>query len=82
MEERKVKGKPVIYVPAGETFIAENGLRYKVVPDSVLGFPCAVCDFLPLKEVCGRYRCVGDDREDGKGVHFEECKGEIQSKTN
>lgn len=83
MVDRKVKGKSVIYVPAGETFIAENGLRYKAVPDSPVGYPCAVCDFFPSKMgMCGRYRCIGDDREDGKGVHFEECKGEEQSKTN
>lgn len=80
MKDRKVKGKPVIYVPAGETFIAENGLRYKAVPDSTVGYGCAVCNFWPLKGMCGRYRCVWSDRKDGKGVHFELC--EEQSKAN
>lgn len=77
MKDRKVKGEPVIYVPAGETFIAENGLRYKAVPDFAIGHPCAVCNFWGLSDLCPRYRCVGNDRKDGKGVHFEMCGDEV-----
>lgn len=76
MKDRKVKGELVIYVPAGETFTAPDGLRYKAVPDFMQGHSCACCDFWPLKGVCGLYRCVGDDREDGIGVHFVKCRVE------
>lgn len=78
MEERRVKGKPVIYVPSGEIFIAEDGLRYKAVPDSAYGYACKVCDLWYLKGSCGRYRCVASDREDGVGVHFVRVKEENQ----
>lgn len=73
MEDRKVKGKPVIYIPVGETFVAENGKEYEVVADRVTNFDCNCCDFGGGSGLCGRYRCIGDDREDGVGVHFEEC---------
>ena len=77
MEERKVKGKPVIYVSVGETFTAENGRRYKAVLDFMGGvLPCYYCAFGYLEGVCARYRCVASDRKDGKGVHFVECKEE------
>ena len=81
MNERKVKGKPVIYVPAKWTFTALDGQKYMAVPDFINRYPCIECAFRYAKGLCGRYRCIADDREDGTGVHFVECKGE-QSKTN
>ena len=74
MKERKVKGKTVIYIEAGETFTAEDGKRYKAVSDRVTQFDCNCCDFGGGSGLCGRYRCIGDDRADGIGVHFEECE--------
>lgn len=70
MEDRKVKGKPVIYVPVGETFTASDGHRYQAEPDMKTLEPCPRCDFRLGDGLCGRYRCIADDREDGVGVHF------------
>ena len=78
MEERKIKGKPVIYIPAGETFKAEDGQKYKVVPDMIMYFACSLCAFSGKSALCGRYRCVSDDRADGVGVFFERVKEENQ----
>lgn len=82
MQERKVKGEPVIYVPAGETFTALDGQKYTAVLDYRSDFACNNCDFGWGSGLCGRYRCIGDDREDSVGVHFVKCEEEEQSKTN
>ena len=70
MNDRKVKGKPVIYTPVGETFVGKDGETYKAVADSKSECPCLECDFPAGKGMCGSYRCVRDDRADGVGVHF------------
>ncbi len=70
MKVRKFKGEPVVYTPVGETFVAKNGKTYKVMPDRLGGLACLECDFQPRMGLCGRYRCLRDDRADNLGVHF------------
>lgn len=70
MKDRKVNGAPVVYTPACGTFVAKDGKTYKAVPDMGLGLPCGRCDFLTGMGLCGRYRCIASDRDDGIGVHF------------
>lgn len=71
MNERKVKGEPVVYVPVGESFVALDGKTYNVVPDGkTRSIPCVHCDFKVGMMLCGRYRCSHSDRADGVGVHF------------
>lgn len=70
MNERKVKGKPVIYIKVGETFTAEDGQEYKAVRDEITLRACDQCGFRPGGGLCGRYRCVASDRADDTGVHF------------
>lgn len=78
MEERRVKGKPVIYVEVGEIFTAEDGQKYKAVPDMVANFACRHCHFGLRSGLCGRYRCIGSDRADCVGVHFVRVEEENQ----
>lgn len=75
MEERKVKGKPVIYIRVGETFTTADGQKYKAVQDEITHRACDQCDFIPGGGLCGRYRCVAGDRADDIGVHFVKVEG-------
>lgn len=70
MEDRKVKGKPVIYIKVGETFTAADGHRYMAVKDEISSRACDQCDFEAGDFLCGRYCCVACDRADDEGVHF------------
>lgn len=78
MQERKVKGKPVIYIRVGETFMAVDGHKYKAVKDEITLSACDQCDFRPGGGLCGRYRCVAGDRADYVGVHFVRVEEENQ----
>lgn len=74
MIDRKVKGKPVIYIPLGQVFEARNGRKYKPVATPLSRVGCDLCAFRGKAMLCYRYRCVGDDREDEIGVHFIETE--------
>ena len=74
MIDRKVKGKPVIYIPLGQVFEARNGRWYKPVATPRWKTGCYMCAFRDKTLLCCRYRCVADDREDEIGVHFIETE--------
>ena len=78
MGDRKVKGKPVIYIRVGETFTAADGHKYKAVQDEITRLACDECDFEAGDCLCGRYRCVASDRADDTGVHFVRVEEENQ----
>lgn len=78
MEDRRVKGKPVIYIRVGDTFTAADGRKYKAVQDIITCPTCDQCDFIVGSGLCGRYRCVAGDRADDVGVHFVRVEEENQ----
>lgn len=78
MNERKVKGKPVIYIKVDETFTAADGHKYKAVRDEITLRACDQCDFKAGDCLCGRYRCVASDRADDVGVYFVRVEEENQ----
>lgn len=62
-------------IPVGETF-DYKGTALKVVCDKRREYGCDNCFFNPgtVDCNCDRLACLGDDRTDGKNVHFEEVK--------
>lgn len=66
-----------IDIPVGETFMAPDKIKYKVVNDGCV-WTCRGCAFMGSHELCHRFSCISRYRKDRKTVHFVECKEETK----